>query len=146
MSDLPTKDDFFAYGLMACPVPDDDTDCPICLEKFTSAPSTPSDTTESDSMSLTDGVTDEDAESHVPLQMPCCNNVFCHRCINTWLNSGNTCPTCRVQLFEGSESEPEREPSESTESETYDDDEEYDEEDLDELMEYYSEWGYGTEN
>lgn len=80
--------------------------------------------------------------------MPCCNNVFCYRCINTWLNSANTCPTCRVRLFEGPESEPEREPSESTDSETYDDDEEeeYDEEDLDELMEYYSEWGYVTDD
>ncbi|KAH7562502.1 hypothetical protein BM1_02022 [Bipolaris maydis] len=134
MSGLPTKADFLAHGLAACPVPDEDPDCPICQEQFTSAPSTPSDATESNSMSLTDGATEEDAESHVPMQMPCCNNVFCHHCITTWLNFVTTCPTCRVQLFERLEPEPES--SEPSESETFDYEEEFYEEDLDVLMEF----------
>ncbi|EMD68258.1 hypothetical protein COCSADRAFT_270939 [Bipolaris sorokiniana ND90Pr] len=145
MFDPPIKADFLAHGLVACPVPDEDLECPIYREQFISALSTPSDTTESDSTtSLVDSATDEyttpppeDAESRLPIRMPCCNNIFCHHCINLWLNSVNTCPTCRVQLFEGPEPEPELEPelSESTESETSDFEEEYDE-GLNILMEF----------
>ncbi|EUC49136.1 hypothetical protein COCMIDRAFT_85338 [Bipolaris oryzae ATCC 44560] len=141
MPDLPTKADFLAHRLVACPVPDEDTDCPICQEQFTSAPSTLNDITESDSTSLPDGATNEDAESRVPTRMLCCNNVFCHRCITAWLNSANTCPTCRVQLFEVPEPEPEPEPDpsefdESDESDGSDYEGEYYEEEFDVLMQF----------
>ena len=60
MFDPPIKADFLAHGLVACPVPDEDLECPIYREQFISALSTPSDTTESDSTtSLVDSATDE---------------------------------------------------------------------------------------
>ncbi|KAK4616226.1 hypothetical protein CLAFUW4_09796 [Fulvia fulva] len=34
-----------------------------------------------------------------------CNHIFCVECLKTWLESANTCPSCRNKLFEKVESD-----------------------------------------
>ncbi|KAF2207551.1 hypothetical protein CERZMDRAFT_88400 [Cercospora zeae-maydis SCOH1-5] len=34
-----------------------------------------------------------------PIQLPC-RHVYCHDCTHTWLQRNNTCPTCRVELYQ----------------------------------------------
>ena len=30
-----------------------------------------------------------------------CNHVFCVECLKDWLDSANTCPSCRTELYDG---------------------------------------------
>lgn len=39
------------------------------------------------------------SQSQMPMKMSCCRNIFCQNCLALWLESANTCPTCRAQLF-----------------------------------------------
>lgn len=60
------------YGAAGWKLPD--TDCPICLTEFV-----------------------EGEEVRI---LPRCNHGFHVRCIDTWLSSNSSCPTCRQNLLE----------------------------------------------
>ncbi|CAK1360814.1 unnamed protein product [Cercospora beticola] len=35
-----------------------------------------------------------------PTQLAECRHTFCHDCILAWVQTANTCPTCRKELYE----------------------------------------------
>ena len=37
-----------------------------------------------------------------PTVVPCCNNIFCAKCLINWLKTNATCPLCRAQLNDSS--------------------------------------------
>jgi hypothetical protein len=115
MSIYSTKEEFLTQGIVrVCPIPSDDPDCPICKEALESP------FKRLLQMALTAGIRlvhlildfiiDEDGqeeeekkemEDHSATKMPCCNNVFGHHCLTTWLSTANTCPFCRATFFPG---------------------------------------------
>lgn len=64
-------------------LPEDSRSCPICLENYGQASS------------------DQVAEEAVKLP---CNHISGSRCLKLWLDDGNTCPHCRYQIFQRSNS------------------------------------------
>lgn len=63
------------YGSDGVKVKETETECPICLAEF--------------------------ADGEKIRVLPKCNHCFHMRCIDTWLTSHSSCPTCRRSLLDG---------------------------------------------
>ncbi|KAI2486999.1 hypothetical protein Ptr902_01132 [Pyrenophora tritici-repentis] len=89
-------------GIEVCPMPYDDPDCPICLERYQSNAlvlynAEYAASSISRAAKLTRAVASKPAD-HSPLKLPCCRNKICRECLNAWLSVSDTCPICRGKL------------------------------------------------